>query len=56
MAQRLGRSSIDGYTDSAIAVQAGEGLVIAVDPHCQTMVAATLGGKATWILSRDRGF
>jgi outer membrane autotransporter protein len=49
------RISFDGYAERAIAGSAGEGLVLTVDPRDLTSLAATLGGKATYIMSRDWG-
>lgn len=49
------RASFDGYSERAVAGSAGEGLVLTVDPRDLTSMAATLGGKATYIMSRDWG-
>ena len=50
-----GRISFDGYTERAIAGDDGEGLVLTVDPRDLTSMSATLGGKATYVMSRDWG-
>lgn len=50
-----GRISFDGYSERAVAGSDGEGLVLTVDPRDLTSSAATLGGKATYIMSRDWG-
>ncbi len=49
------RTEYDAYSESMIAGRPGEGLALAVEARDLKSLSSILGGKATYILSRDWG-